>query len=313
MKKILCICFSTTLQRTVNFSTLKINEVNRSLDYSYYASGKAINTARVLTQLQQGSAICICPTGEKNEQTFLDLASRDNLEIRNITIPGFIRECWTLLDKENQTTTEIIVSEPTPLTVENSQIIRNAEIKLLKLITQAFTEVEGVILSGSRPTIWSEDLYSTIAGMAQDNQKIFLADYIGSDLQKTLQTAVPQIIKINEEEFCKTFNISEDFNNTNNLNSSEVLKSAIIEKSKEFKNIIIVTRGAKSTFAAQNGKFYECPTQKVDITNTTACGDSFNAGFLYEFLNSNDIEKSLTKGTWCATKNAQLEAPGAIM
>ncbi len=148
--------------------------------------------------------------------------------------------------------------------------------------------------------------------MAQDNNKIFLADYIGSDLQKTLQTAVPQIIKINEEEFCKTFNIFEDFNNTNNLNSTEVLKSAIIQKSKQFNNIIIVTRGAKSTFAAQNGIFYECPTQKVDIINTTACGDSFNAGFLYEFLNSNDLEKSLTKGTWCATKNAQLEAPGAI-
>ena len=36
--------------------------------------------------------------------------------------------------------------------------------------------------------------------MTQDAGKIFLADYIGQDLVKTLTTAVPQIIKINEEE-----------------------------------------------------------------------------------------------------------------
>ena len=78
------------------------------------------------------------------------------------------------------------------------------------------------------------------------------------------------------------------------------------------KNIIIITRGMESTLAANCGDFFECPTEKVTAVNTTACGDSFNAGFLYQYLSSGDIPSALKKGTWCAARNAEVEAPGSI-
>lgn len=303
MKKILCVCLSSTLQRTVSFKSLVLTNVNRSEYYNYYASGKAINSARVLTQLEKGCAISVCPIGQKNQQLFTELAARDDLEIRTVTIPGATRECWTLLDRTAGTTTEIVVGEPE---IDAPEEINTAEIKLLKLINTAFDEVDGVLLAGSRPGIWNDDLYATIAGMAKDNGKFFLADYIGKDMERTLKAVVPDVIKINDEEFCKTFlgdvTVSE-----------EELKSAITKKSGELGNIIIVTRGVKSTFAAKNGEFAECPTEKVVPLNTTACGDSFNAGFIYEYLNSGDFESALKKGTWCAARNAEREAPGAII
>lgn len=302
MKKILCVCLSSTLQRTVSFKSLVLTNVNRSEHYNYYASGKAINSARVLTQLEKGSAISVCPIGQKNQQLFTELAARDDLEIRTVTIPGATRECWTLLDRTAGTTTEIVVGEPE---IDAPEEINTAEIKLLKLINNAFDEVDGVLLAGSRPGIWHDDLYATIAGMAKDNGKFFLADYIGKDMEKTLKTVVPDVIKINDEEFCKTF--LDDV-----AVSEEALKSAITEKSAELGNIIIVTRGVKSTFAAKNGEFAECPTEKVVPLNTTACGDSFNAGFIYEYLNNGDFISALKKGTWCAARNAELETPGAI-
>lgn len=303
MKKILCICLSSTLQRTVSFKSLVLTNVNRSEYYNYYASGKAINSARVLTQLEKGCAISVCPIGQKNQQLFTELAARDDLEIRTVTIPGATRECWTLLDRTAGTTTEIVVGEPE---IDAPEEINTAEIKLLKLINTAFDEVDGVLLAGSRPGIWNDDLYATIAGMAKDNGKFFLADYIGKDMERTLKAVVPDVIKINDEEFCKTFLGDVAV-------SEEELKSAIIKKSGELGNIIIVTRGVKSTFAAKNGEFAECPTEKVVPLNTTACGDSFNAGFIYEYLNSGDFESALKKGTWCAARNAEREAPGAII
>jgi len=302
MKKILCVCLSSTLQRTVNFKSLTLTQVNRSENYNYYASGKAINSARVLTQLEKGCTLSICPIGEKNSALFLELAARDNLDIQTVTIPGATRECWTLLDRSAGTTTEIVVGEPV---IEAKKEIAAAEVKLLKFINEAFTTVDGVLLAGSRPGIWSEDLYATIAGMAKDAGKVFLADYIGADMEGTLKAVTPDIIKINDEEFCKTFNGSSPL-------TPDALKSAITKKSQELGNIIIVTRGVDSTFAARNGQFAECPTEKVVALNTTACGDSFNAGFLYEYLNSGDFEAALKKGTWCAARNAELEAPGAI-
>ena len=302
MKKILCICLSSTIQRTISFDSLTLTKVNRSKKYRQDASGKAVNSARVLTQLEEGCAIVVCPLGEKNLKTFTDDAARDKLNLLYTTIPGATRECWTLLDRTAGTTTELVVGEPVLESDEDKKAVAAAEIKMLKVINDILPEVDAVLLAGSRPAIWSSDLYATISGMTQDAGKIFLADYIGQDLVKTLTTAVPQIIKINEEEFWATFPEL----------AALPLKDAIIKKSEELQNIVVVTRGTESTLAAVRSKYYECPTEKVAALNTTACGDSFNAGFLYEYVRSGDIEAALKKGTWCAARNAELEAPGAI-
>lgn len=294
MKKILCICLSSTIQRSISFKSLSLEKVNRSEYYIENASGKAINSARVLNQLEKNCAKILCPIGKNNSEYFLNLAQKDELELLSVIIPGNTRTCWTLLDKKTQTTTEIVVGEP------EIEFDQKYEIKLLKYLVENLPTVDAVLLAGSRPKIWSDDLYSTICALTHDKGKFFLADYIGDDLTLTLKTSVPDIIKINDEEFVKTF-------------GGDDLKSSIIKKSSEYKNMIIVTRGKKSTYAAKNGDFYECPTENINAVNTTACGDSFNAGFLYEYLNSGDFYKALEKGTWCAARNAQSEVPGSLV
>lgn len=295
MKKILCICLSSTIQRSVTFETVQLEHVNRSEHYVEHASGKAVNSARVLNQLEKGCVKIICPLGENNAQHFLNLAQKDGLDISYVTIPGSTRICWTLLDRTAGTTTEIVVGEP----IED--ISQQPEVKLLKLLVDFLPEIDAVLLAGSRPNIWSKDLYAAIAGMTKDAGKIFLADYIGDDLQLTLKSVTPDIIKINDEEFEKTFGVE-----------SGNLKTAITEKSRELQNMIVVTRGCDSTYAAKNGEFFECPAEVVKPVNTTACGDSFNAGFLHDYLNNGDFMKALQKGTWAAARNAESEIPGSI-
>ena len=53
MAKILCICLSSTIQRTINFNNIRLEKVNRSTSYRMDASGKALNSARVLSQLEK--------------------------------------------------------------------------------------------------------------------------------------------------------------------------------------------------------------------------------------------------------------------
>ena len=302
MKKILCICLSSTIQRTISFDNLTLTKVNRSKHYRIDASGKAVNSARVLEQLEKGCCTVVCPLGEKNLKAFTEPAERDSLNVLYATIPGQTRECWTLLDRTAGTTTELVVSEPLLESEEELKAAANAEIKILKIINDLLPEVDAVLLAGSRPKIWSEDLYATISGMTHDNGKIFLADFIGEDMTKTLAASVPDIIKINEEEFRATFPELDKL----------PLDRAIMQKSQELSNIIVITRGTESTYAAACGNFCTCQTEKVAALNTTACGDSFNAGFLYEYLQNHDIAAALKKGTWCAARNAELEIPGAI-
>ena len=302
MKKILCVCMSSTIQRTITFENLTLTKVNRSRHYRIDASGKAVNSARVLEQLEKGCCRVVCPLGEKNLSAFTEPAARDNLNLLYTTIPGQTRECWTLLDQAAGTTTELVVSEPLLESEEELKAVAGAEIKILKIINDLLPEVDALLLAGSRPKVWSQDLYATISGMTHDNGKVFLADYIGEDLKKTLNASIPDIIKINEEEFHASFPELED----------QPLQDAIAKKSLELGNIIVVTRGADSTYAAARGQFYECPTEKVAALNTTACGDSFNAGFLYEYLQTRNLSAALKKGTWCAARNAEVETPGSI-
>lgn len=300
--KILCICMSSTIQRTISFKDLRLTEVNRSQHYRVDASGKAVNSARVLTQLEEDCAVTICPLGEKNLTAFTEPAARDKLNILYATIPGQTRECWTLLDRSAGTTTELVVGEPVLESADDKKAVAATEIKILKMINEILPQVDAVLLAGSRPAIWSEDLYATIAGMSHDAGKLFLADYVGQDMTKTLATAVPDIIKINEEEFRRTFpELGE-----------QPLTEAIRQKSSALGNIIVVTRGVDSTYAAARGEFYECPSEKIAALNTTACGDSFNSGFIYEFVKSGDLGAALGKGTWCAARNAENEAPGSL-
>lgn len=296
MKKILCLCFSATYQRTVVFDSLKTGDVNRANHYGLYASGKALNSARVLAQLQNGCVESLCPLGP-NSREFIELAAADKLQLSWIDVPWKIRECWTLLDSSNHTTTELIADEK----IQDSQAqIPNLDIKILKLISQKLDECDALLLAGSRQGSWPEDIYPAICGIALDKGKILLADFIGDDLKMTLKSAVPSIIKINDQEFTKTFGLA-------------ATKENICQISSQYKNIIVITRGADSTLAARNGQFFECPVPKIQPVNTIACGDSFNAGFLYEYLQSNDMSAALQKGTWCAVQNALSEVPGSIL
>lgn len=304
MAKFLSICLSSTIQRTIDFEKIYLAQVNRSTNYRMDASGKAVNSSRVLNQLEKGCVFTICPVGKENAELFTQLAVADGLNMSRVEIPGFTRECWTLLDKSKNTTTELVVGEPS-LDENLKKKIPEAQKKIFSLIDKHLSNVDGVLLAGSRPGIWSEDLYPQIATKVMSAGKIFLADYWGKDLQETLKVTVPSIIKINEEEFCGTFDLPFPL-------PEEDLQKSICEKSKELGNIIVITRGTQSTFAADKGTFTTCPCEKVTAINTTACGDSFNAGFLFEYTSTKDLNIALVKATWCAARNAERECPGSI-
>ncbi len=343
MKKILCLCFSSTLQRTISFDSVRLEKVNRSKYYRMDASGKAVNSARILAQLEKGCVRTFCPLGTRNKDEFIKLAGADGLNLFYVEIPGKTRECWTLLDRTAGTTTELVVGEP--VLERTPDFIALEENLLKKILPAEIQNCDAVLLAGSRPGIWKDTLYSEIAKLCLDHKKLFLADYIGADLKRTLETCTPSIIKINDEEFTQTFcTPQEELSATDKTNSTQKipaapqnqhaaqkdapasqnalatitldessLKSAIIQKSQELHNMIVVTRGTNSTFAANDGTFVECPIEKVKAVNTTACGDSFNAGFLYEYLQTQNFAEALKKGTWCAARNAERECPGTIL
>lgn len=313
--KILCVCLSATIQRTAVFSEVKLCSVNRAKHYRMDASGKAVNAARVLCQLEAGCAKVLCPLGEDNALSFISLAKRDDLETVYVKTPGRTRECWTLLDSAHGTTTEIVADENgalgmvryTPPVAEHSPTKEfcKAEEELLRLLEAEIAVCDAVLLAGSCPRVWSEGLMAQIALLARNAGKFFMADYHGKDLKATLKVCTPSVIKINKEEFCETFDMDTSM-------TDDELSVATAQKSRALSCIVVVTQGALPTVAANGGNAILMPVEKVKAVNTTACGDSFAAGFLHEYLKARDFEGALKKGTWCAARNAEREAPGDV-
>jgi len=405
MKKIVMLCLSAGIQKTICFESFVPGEVNRSKSYRFDASGKAINSARVLMQLvgetrsdvANSSAVrkdssasvasssadvsvsIVCPLGERNKDFFLEMAAADSLNVRCVPIPGFTRECCTLLDEKSGQATELVVEEPVP-TVDSTPYeeklmelfaaelgisndckvgerngltsggIENADcggVSCAARITDSPCKADALLFSGSRPKFWSAGLIKRIAAMAKENGILFMADFRGNDLLSILDEYTPDIIKINEDEFWATFGInspatfvrespaifgSDSTNGADCVASGkenadgtidegctssasdheERLSAAIAEKSRMLNNIIVVTRGSKKTLAAEKGKPYHSMSERVKAVNTIGCGDAFNAGFLYEYLITKDMQKSLEKGKWCASRNAECLRPGVL-
>ena len=323
MNKILTLCLSAGIQKTIEFSKICLDKVNRSLNYRFDIAGKAVNSARVLAQLAEKfenhlsedeikqNITLICPLGEKNLDFWRELSKEENFIQKNILIPGFTRECCTLIESESGRVTELVVEEP-KIQDENQKTKTNELLSLLECeFINPKTKPEALLVAGSVPSYWDSNIMEEIARIARKNNVFLMVDFKGKTLLNLLPEFAPNIIKINKEEFLETF-YPEIFEQDAPKCDTIKLQELICHQSKILGNIIIVTDGANDTILSDKGKCYIGKTEKVSVKNTIGCGDSFNAGFLYEFLKSKNLEKALEMGTFAASRNAESLAPGSI-
>lgn len=324
MKKILTLCLSAGIQKTIEFSSIQLDKVNRSQNYRFDIAGKAVNSSRVLSQLAERyeknltkddikqNITLICPLGEKNLDFWQELSEKENFIQKNILIPGFTRECCTLIEKETGRVTELVVEEPK--IQDENQISKTKE--FLSILEEELSEKqqnkpEALLIAGSVPNYWDSNIMIEIAKIAKKNKVLLMADFKGKTLLNLIPKFTPEIIKINEEEFLETF-YPKKIGQEKPI-CDIILKELIIEKSKELENIIIVTRGEKDTMLGFKGQLQTRKTEKISVKNTIGCGDAFNAGFLYQYSVSKNLEKSLEMGTYAASRNAENIAPGSIL
>jgi sugar/nucleoside kinase (ribokinase family) len=68
---------------------------------------------------------------------------------------------------------------------------------------------------------------------------------------------------------------------------------------------VAVKLGTHGALGAQRGTMKEVPAVPVDVVDTVGAGDSFDAGFVYAFLNNWPLERSLRFGTVCGSLSTQ--------
>lgn len=92
----LTISLNPTLQKTLVFRDVKLNEVNRCTEQFLDVSGKGINVSRVLLQLNE-AVNHLTPVGGRDRELFLSLAAQDGIQCYTVDSGIDIRWCYTVI------------------------------------------------------------------------------------------------------------------------------------------------------------------------------------------------------------------------
>lgn len=101
-------------------------------------------------------------------------------------------------------------------------------------------------------------------------------------------------------------NVKEDNDNNSDSNDNLFNDFTFRDKALYLLNLgigtIIIKRGEKGAYGINTKEEVKIPAFKSNLVDTTGAGDSFNAGFLYSYINNYSLEKSCIIGNYLASK-----------
>ncbi len=302
-KKVLAVGLNPVMQKTIVLKHLWENEVNRSDRYLFSVAGKGANTARVLTELG-AETIHLSHAGGLFQETFRSMLSSDGIRASLADSKSEIRLCYTLINSEKHTVTEI-VEEAKPVSQETDDQVRT-------LFLASLDEVDTITISGTKAAGYKEDIIPWMVEQGVKQGKLVILDVKGEDLLRSLPYG-PSVIKPNLKEFSETlfpeFTFKEHETDERIL---EAVKDKMISLEKEFGVSTVLTQGSKAVFSLEQGKVVETAVEAVTPVNTIGCGDSFTAGLAYGIHSGYALTRSVEIGIACGKANALNLSPGTI-
>jgi tagatose 6-phosphate kinase len=302
---ILIVCLNPTFQRTLVLDHFIENEVNRSSEHYFDASGKGINAARILAQSGE-RAIHLTVAGGRNRSLYFDLAKADSIEIVAPDSGSEIRTCTTILSREKGTVTELIE--------EAEPVAKGASKAVLSVYKEILPAVEAVLISGTKAPGFPDDLYPEMTRLAKSLGKLVVLDLKGKDLLASLPFK-PDAIKPNLTEFLSCFipgtRAREQADNEEHL---AFVKEKACEISDLYGCIVAITRGGRPSILCPGpGRAaIEVAVSAVRPLNTIGSGDACAAGLVSSLVRGLSAEEALREGHRLGGMNAINIRPGRI-
>jgi len=88
-------------------------------------------------------------------------------------------------------------------------------------------------------------------------------------------------------------------NEARHISKCDTIEKALHLLGRSVKTVVIKS-GEKGAWVKDNNKIMHADVFKVKVIDTTGAGDSFNSGFIYQYLKGNDIEECVLWGSACA-------------
>ncbi|AEF82841.1 1-phosphofructokinase family hexose kinase [Leadbettera azotonutricia] len=301
----LTVSMNPTLQKTLVFSDLIPDRVNRTGEYRLDTAGKGIDVSRVLTQLGK-DCTHLTQLGGMFRPLFLELCAEDNLKVEWVESSSPIRFCYTLINKAARQVTELVE--------EGDKVGEGTEKRLMAALDRLLDGRACMIISGTKAAGFSDALIPEMVRMAKAKGLRVVLDVRGKDLLNSLPHK-PDVIKPNLYEFAATF--APDLVERNEIAGDPgFIKKRVAALCEELHarhgSKIVLTRGSSSVWYFESHELEEFTVVPVEALNTIGSGDAFTAGFSAALEDGASLKDAVAEGSRCGKLNAALLRPGVI-
>jgi tagatose 6-phosphate kinase len=288
---ILCIGTTPTVQRTMIFDRLAIDEVNRSTAVYEYASGKSVNVGRVARTLGKSALIVGFAGGDRGKFLVQEI-DRDGMSAHFVDVAPQTRLCTTIVDSATGHVTEL---------VEESKPVSDFEWTMLSTVIRDMGENAKVIVcSGSLPPGGPVDFYANVVRGRRDATVI--VDGRGAVAREAIKIG-GFVLKLNREELSATVDRAID----NDVELREAMKAALPAG-----GAVVVTMGKDGAAAMDRAGFWRVRVPKVKTLSPIGSGDSFAAGMAVAMYDGNSLIDAVKLGAACGAANALTPRAGEV-
>lgn len=290
---ILCVGPTPTMQRTMIFDKLRVDEVNRALSVREFASGKAVNVARVVTALGEKAVVTGFAGGVRGAMLRGDLGKL-GIADEMVEVAAATRLCSTLIDKSNGSATEL---------VEESRAVTGEDWRKLDAVIQRVAPQCRVwVFSGSLPPGGETDAYGKWGPLMRSAGAKMIVDARGEALRLAMQQS-GMIVKVNREELAATVDRT--------FSGEADLREAMLRATPE-NGAMIVTAGKEGSWVCDGKEVRHLSPPAIKVVNPIGSGDSYAAGLAVGLLQGMDLFAACRLGTACAAANAETEDAGHV-
>lgn len=288
MKKILICGLNPAWQKTLTFSTLHLDEVNRADSISMIASGKGINFARAVRIWEKAVPSVLHPLGGVTGKQIMESLAEEGISATSVTTEATTRTCCTLMNNADDTATEII---------EPSGTISPEEYeKLMTVAAMEIASADALAICGTYPPGIPEHCYADLISLAAKEKKPILLDAC-KGLGNALNSGVT-ILKINRGEL-------------KNMTGEETVEAGIRKCLEQYPlEAAAITAGKDCAYLGTREEITRITVPVIDnAVNPIGAGDTCSGVFFSEFLAGTDLPEAFACGLCAATASCMTGTP----
>lgn len=283
---ILIITLNPLLERRFIYEQITVGTVNRNSVTRLFAGGKGLNVSRQLKKFGIKSYNYFF-SGGTNGKLFRDILKNDEIDFSFVSTKSETRHAAIVLSEKDKTVSSYFSEDPNI----NQTEVDEFRTKLDKMIQNC----EIVIFTGSSPSVEADSIIPYGIELANKYDKVSICDTYGKHLPNCIDAA-PTIIHNNFSEINDSLSIQLDDEKSVNEFLTELYHKNIKR--------VYLTNGSKNFYASNFNYIYKIKTLEIKEVDATGSGDSFVAGIVNGWINSDLFEDSLKFATAAAGLNA---------